>query len=37
MKDYSEDVFHLIDYCFVFKRSAVSEYQFVLQIFNIKI
>ena len=36
MKDYSEDVFHLIDYCFVFKRSAVSEYQFVLQIFNIK-
>ena len=30
MRDYSEDVFHLIDYCFVFKRSAVREYQFIL-------
>ena len=27
MTYYSENVFHLDDYCFVFKRSAVSESQ----------
>ena len=27
MTDYLENVFHLSNYCFVFKRSAVSENQ----------
>ena len=27
MTDYLENVFHLNDYCFVFKRSAVSKNQ----------